>query len=138
MEEDNKKLSHEILKQGNSLDEYNFQPNDLTEMKKENLGKLISDYAQCFEKHEYADFTLKVKNIQILVHKCILSARSEVFKRKINEATECRMTIEGHTIDVIMAMLMFVYTAKISNISYISPGLMVAAIEVSYTFTYIK
>lgn len=84
-----------------------------------------------FQNKNFADITLAVENEEILAHKALLAARSEVFAAMFHttmkEQITNRVEISDMNFGILKEMMEFIYTERAPNLKYINLELLLAA-----------
>ncbi|KAI6176753.1 Protein roadkill [Aphelenchoides bicaudatus] len=97
-----------------------------------NNKMLAEDFGSLFGDEQFSDFTIKVDNIELKTHKCILAARSPVFKAMFSHqglaenATNC-LEITDLNAQTIKGMLQFVYSGSVTDLNNVAFSLLAAA-----------
>uniref|UniRef100_A0A0N5BC93 Speckle-type POZ protein (inferred by orthology to a human protein) n=1 Tax=Strongyloides papillosus TaxID=174720 RepID=A0A0N5BC93_STREA len=80
------------------------------------LNMLLNDISRMLDSSGYYDCIIKVKNHEIKVHKCILDARSEVFrsmlKYKLADPQSSTIEMNDYSLEVVKEMVNYIYTGK--------------------------
>ena len=80
---------------------------------------LLSDFNSILEDSSSSDLTLVCQDGEVKVHRLIMSGRSPVFnsllKSDMQEKTSGAVKIEDFKIDVVRAMVNYIYTARIED-----------------------
>eukprot|EP00092_Neocalanus_flemingeri_P015705 GFUD01016999.1.p1 GENE.GFUD01016999.1~~GFUD01016999.1.p1 ORF type:complete len:351 (-),score=77.26 GFUD01016999.1:19-1071(-) len=83
------------------------------------LASLSSDFLSLLEDSTYSDLTIQCPGGEVCVHRGIMAARSQVFNTMLQnnmvEKTTGVMKIEDFDVDVVKAMVKYVYTARIDD-----------------------
>lgn len=83
------------------------------------VESLLADLAKTLEDEGSSDITVLCQDNSIRVHKLILSARSPVFKAMLTsdmvERTQGVIHIEDASVEVVRAMVRYMYTAKVEH-----------------------
>jgi len=83
------------------------------------MEKLVSDLSSLLQDGSGSDLTLVCPDGEVQVHKWMMAARSPVFQSLLNsdmqEATSGIVKIEDFKIDVVKAMVHYIYTAQIDE-----------------------
>eukprot|EP00092_Neocalanus_flemingeri_P022474 GFUD01024374.1.p1 GENE.GFUD01024374.1~~GFUD01024374.1.p1 ORF type:complete len:354 (+),score=91.08 GFUD01024374.1:57-1118(+) len=83
------------------------------------LASLSSDFLSLLEDSTYGDLTIQCPGGEVSVHRGIMAARSPVFSTMLQnnmvEKTTGVMKIEDFDVDVVKAMVKYVYTARIDD-----------------------
>lgn len=92
---------------------------------------LARDFGSLLESQDFADFILHAGDVQLKAHKAVLSARSPVFSRMLQqnmkEAKENYVYIEGVEPDVVAEALRYMYTGRAPSLHDMAQGLLVFA-----------
>lgn len=78
----------------------------------EHITNLTSDLGKLLETGFMSDVTITIDEEEFKVHKSILAARSEVFRRNFEQAEEVNFSIDNCSIDTFKPFLKFIYTAE--------------------------
>ena len=83
--------------------------------------KLIDDLENIFDNEEHSDVTVKVKNEDFHLHRCILSGRNpyfnSMFKTEMEESDTGIVIIDDCESDIFRFFIHYLYTGKMDDIS---------------------
>jgi len=106
--------------------------NNALQLKVPNSCTLAEDIGSLFTEDQFADFTIQVDNAKIKVHKCVLSARSPVFKAMLShkglaESNNDSVLIKDLDEETVRGMLHFIYSGHVPDLQHIAFRLLAAA-----------